>query len=74
MLALPQFLLPAEKRHVPLEKEVSPIDAIGHGFDLSSWFLERNVYGPRGIKQPDERAGLIRKILETLNNESKSIE
>jgi DNA repair protein RecO (recombination protein O) len=71
MLALPQFLLPEDQRFLPNQSASSPVDAIAQGFTLSSWFLERNVYGPRAIKPPDERTGLIRKILSALNLETE---
>jgi len=72
MLALPQFLLPENRRHAPVENATSPLEAIASGFELSSWFLERNVYGPRGIKPPDERAGFMKKILVALEQETGS--
>ena len=67
LLPLPPFLLD-EKSRTLLAAEgrqaeaASMANLLGEGFNLSFYFLDRNVYGPRGIRPPDERAGLIRRI------------
>jgi DNA repair protein RecO (recombination protein O) len=35
---------------------------IRDGFALSSYFFDRHIYGPRGIRPPDERASFLRLI------------
>ena len=55
MIALPGFLNRDEQR-----ANIPSIDAIGDGFRLSGFFLDRHVYGPRGMQHPDERRGFIR--------------
>ncbi|MFK7902239.1 MAG: hypothetical protein AB8B49_05285, partial [Nitratireductor sp.] len=36
------------------------------GFKLSHHFLERHCYVPRGIQPPQERDGLIKRILKAV--------
>ena len=67
LLPLPPFLLDETCRALlPPEagqgKPIAMKDLLDDGFNLSFYFLDRNVYGPRGIRSPDERAGLIRRI------------
>jgi DNA repair protein RecO (recombination protein O) len=66
MLALPAFL--------GGQQSVTPdLDAMEDAFALSSFFLERHVYGPRGVKEPGERAGFVaavRKAMQTSEREA----
>ncbi|MCB1385739.1 MAG: DNA repair protein RecO [Nitratireductor sp.] len=77
LLALPPFLLSEAQRNrlVAPGQAASgthgPGDALEQGFNLSFFFLERNVYGPRGIRPPDERAGLIRRITAMVAREAE---
>ena len=56
MLALPAFL----NKHEEGWGIVPQADQIAQGFQLSSFFLQRHIYGPRGMKHPDERQGFIK--------------
>jgi len=60
MLALPGFLNRNEKDWATIPQA----DQIESGFKLTSFFLERHVYKPRGIKYPDERRGFIKAIMK----------
>ena len=55
MLSLPAFLNQHEKEwaQVPNGSQISD------GFKLSGFFLDRHIYGPRGISAPSERKGFI---------------
>ena len=56
MLVLPAFL----NKHEEGWGIVPQADQISQGFQLSSFFLQRHIYGPRGLKHPDERQGFIK--------------
>ncbi len=58
MLALPAFL----NKHEKGWGIVPQVDQIEQGFKLSSFFLDRHIYAPRGMKHPDERHGFIKAI------------
>lgn len=58
MLALPAFL----NKHEEGWGVVPPKEQINQGFKLSSFFLDRHIYNPRGMKHPDERHGFIKAI------------
>jgi DNA repair protein RecO (recombination protein O) len=61
MLALPGFLAPvAVEGTLPLGQQIEA------GFSLSSYFLRRHVWEPRGIRPPDARAGFVAAITRTL--------
>ncbi len=65
MLALPSFLL---------KREMPRIDGAGHddlksGFELTSYFMERNVFGPRGIAAPPERDSLVKAVGKAVTRE-----
>ncbi|WP_075995964.1 DNA repair protein RecO [Salaquimonas pukyongi] len=67
LLPLPPFLLDEESRALIAAADgegsaKTMASLLADGFNLSFYFLDRNVYGPRGIRPPDERAGLIRRI------------
>ncbi|MEM7069016.1 MAG: DNA repair protein RecO [Pseudomonadota bacterium] len=62
MLALPTFL----NRHERDWGRVPGLDDLQNGFALSGYFLERHIYGPRGIKPPDERRGFIKSATKIL--------
>jgi len=69
LLALPDFLLGSDQK-TALENSAQPqsmSENLEEGFKLAFYFLERNVYGPRGIRAPDERAGLIKRVLRTMD-------
>jgi DNA repair protein RecO (recombination protein O) len=69
LLALPQFLIEAPRRDARHIAGKSDSALLREGFDLAFYFLERNVYGPRGIRPPDERVGLIKKIIKLIDSE-----
>ena len=52
MLALPGFLLAPAGRGADL-------DAVRAAFDLTDYFFERHVYGPRGIMRPEARSAFL---------------
>ena len=58
MLTLPGFLnsYDSEWGRIPGHEELQ------NGFALSGFFLNRHIYGPRGIKPSDERAGFIKSV------------
>ena len=58
MLALPPFL----NRHEAEWGKVPDRVQINNGFALSGFFFDRHIYGPRGIKPPDERASFVRAL------------
>jgi DNA repair protein RecO (recombination protein O) len=51
MLVLPDFLAASTRRADPV--------AIDHAFRLTGFFLARHVYEPRGISEPEARAGFL---------------
>jgi DNA repair protein RecO (recombination protein O) len=55
LLALPAFLLAAPG-------ESPGPQAVGSAFGLSGFFLERHVFGPRGLALPEARAGFINAV------------
>ena len=59
MLILPEFL--AKEKHE--WGRVPDAGSLEKGFALSGFFLDRHIYGPRGIKVPDERLGFIKSVL-----------
>ena len=61
MMLLPAFL----NRHEEGWGVVPQADQIDQGFKLSGYFLDRHIYGPRGLKHPDERAGFIRSATKS---------
>ena len=61
MLALPNFLAREGKEWA----RIPDADNLQKGFALSSFFLDRHIYGPRAIKQPNERAGFITAVTRT---------
>lgn len=58
MLALPGFLNRYEKNW----GRVPDLPQLKQGFALSGFFFDRHIYGPRGIKPPDERASFVRAV------------
>ncbi|MEO0329800.1 MAG: DNA repair protein RecO [Pseudomonadota bacterium] len=56
LLPLPQFL----NRHAASWGRVPESQDLQNGFKLCGFFLERHIYGPRGLKQSNERAGFIK--------------
>ena len=65
MLPLPTFLL---------ERSMPRIDGAGRdditsGFELTSYFLDKHVHGPRGITVPPERNSLIRAVIKSVLKE-----
>ena len=65
MLPLPAFL----NKHEEGWGIVPQAEQIKQGFALSSFFLERHIYSPRGMKQPDERQGFIKATTKTTNGD-----
>lgn len=66
MLILPAFL----NKHEEGWGVVPHVDQIEQGFQLSTFFLERHIYTPRGMKHPDERNGFIKAIAKLTRGES----
>ncbi|MDQ6438004.1 DNA repair protein RecO [Mesorhizobium sp. LHD-90] len=60
MLVLPDFLVAGPGRRADAA-------AIDHAFRLTGFFLARHVYEPRGISEPEARAGFL-AALRKLNN------
>jgi len=56
LLFLPAFL----NKHEQGWGVVPQAEQIRQGFALSGFFLERHIYGPRGMKHPNERQGFIK--------------
>jgi DNA repair protein RecO (recombination protein O) len=56
LLPLPAFLLEPPLAQAP------PAAEIANGFRLTTYFLSRHVYEPRGLSLPDARAGFLRMI------------
>ena len=56
MLSLPGFL----NRHDKAWGRIPQTPDLRDGFALSGFFLDRHIYGPRGIRPPDERQGFIK--------------
>jgi DNA repair protein RecO (recombination protein O) len=59
LLALPAFLLQTEAPLVMPDQQ-----ALEDGFALTGHFLERHVYGPRGLEEPETRRAFISSILK----------
>lgn len=74
MLHLPTFLRSRKgSGNSPIEDDRSnPAHAIASGFDLTGFFLDRHVYGPRAIQQPNERGSFIRALMK-MNGEGEKI-
>ncbi len=66
MLILPAFL----NKHKEGWGVVPQVDQIEQGFQLSTFFLERHIYTPRGMKHPDERNGFIKAITKLTRGET----
>ena len=58
MLTLPDFL----NRYDNDWARVPSAKAISDGFKLTGFFLDRHIYGARGLRHPDERHGFIKVI------------
>ncbi len=61
LLDLPAFLSASPDRQISADAR-----AVRQGFELTGYFLTRDVYGPRGIDPPPERAGLIARTISHL--------
>ena len=61
LLVLPAFLLHVDHGFAPPNA-----DDLTNGFKLTGYFLERHVYGPRGIQEPDSRQSFIAAIFKSL--------
>jgi DNA repair protein RecO (recombination protein O) len=59
MLALPDFLTPGTNR-------AADPDSLTAAFKLTSYFLDRHVYGPRGLEAGAAREGFCQAALKTL--------
>ena len=62
LLGLPRFL----NRHEEDWGRIPVAEDLQNGFALSGYFLERHIYGPRGMKPPDERTGFIRAVTKSM--------
>ncbi|TCD14235.1 DNA repair protein RecO [Oricola cellulosilytica] len=60
LLALPPFL--AGQPSVTPDRETMEA-----GFRLTTYFLHRHVYDPRGAKEPDERTGFVSAVLRAMD-------
>ena len=67
LLALPSFLAPTPVDQADPDQTLLR-SSIADGFALTSYFLQRNVLGPRAIRPPDERAGFLKAVLRELPN------
>jgi DNA repair protein RecO (recombination protein O) len=56
MLPLPDFLRPQAQSHTP-----SPAD-LRAGFQLTEYFLRRNLFEPRGLALPDSRGAFLAEL------------
>lgn len=63
LLSLPEFLS-ENQMHDGETAAVAP--SLTAGFRLTGHFLDRDVYGARGLSMPEERAAFIRKIERSL--------
>lgn len=68
MLALPEFL---DRNNGAWGQIPSTMDIVS-GFKLSGYFLDRHIYGPRGIGVPSERDSFIRQIAKSNLEDSDS--
>lgn len=57
LLALPSFLLD-DHPNAPVEPE-----AVRQGFRLTGFFLDRNIFSPRGTPMPDARAAYVASVV-----------
>lgn len=64
LLALPNFLIDDTSQKLNEEKSLSW--HLEQGFKLSFHFLDRHCYVPRGMEAPQERDGLIKRILRAM--------
>lgn len=64
LLALPNFLI--EESSIQIREEGTLGSHLEKGFKLSLHFLDRHCYVPRGIDPPQERDGLIKRILRAM--------
>lgn len=62
MLNLPDFLL----RNAPVQPESDRL--VVEGFSLTGYFLERHLFGPRGLAHAGGRSQLIASLLSRLRN------
>lgn len=69
LLRLPDFLQAQGKTIPPHQMPTSLRTNLEDGFHLALYFLKTNVYAPRGIRPPDERVGLIKKILRIVEDQ-----
>lgn len=65
LLVLPSFLRVQDHSQI----KSAPLVDILHGFELVDFFLERHVYGPRGLQNPPERESLVRSLKKALQGE-----
>ncbi len=65
MLLLPAFL----NKHEEGWGVVPQQEQIEQGFKLTTFFLDRHVYAPRGVKHPDERHGFIRAVQKMIRRQ-----
>lgn len=74
LLPLPAFLVDGNGRAKPADAEGTAEIAknLKAGFDLAHYFLTRNVYEPRGMRSPDERASLVKRIARILSDDALS--
>lgn len=64
MLALPSFLLTKS----PFDIESASLSALQDGFQLTSFFMDRHIFGPRAIECPPERDSFMRSVRRALEN------
>ena len=62
LLALPDFLAGRPGGEVGAQ-------TMDEAFRLTGFFLERHIYGPRGVKEPGERAGFVAAVRRALTEE-----
>lgn len=67
LLALPDFLIEQTATQPPQTKDEKSLSwHLEKGFNLSFHFLDRHCYVPRAIAPPQEREGLIKRILRAM--------
>lgn len=62
LLSLPPFLAPDAKG----SSSSSSRQDMDAGFRLAQYFLDRHVWGPRGIRPPDEREGFVKATMKAM--------
>ena len=65
LLPLPAFLINGEPETLPDNEFQDVID----GFHLTGYFLDREIYRPRGLSPPDAREGYLKSVRKILRSQ-----